>query len=121
MFCEVIRPRTEQTIQPLAQSMPLAPPAEDVRIGDRSSLLTDTVSVSGFAILAKLMGAAKTVAIAKVYGSSLELDSYLLAFLIASFLADVLCGALIPTLVPVFIQQSHSHGRQGFQEVYAQA
>ena len=67
-------------------------------------MLFDTLTVSAFTTLAKFMGAAKAVVLARVFGSGAALDSYLLAFLLPSFLADVFCGSLVPVLIPKLIE-----------------
>ncbi len=65
------------------------------------------------------MGAGKALALARVFGSSAALDSYLLAFLAPSFLADVFCGSLVPVLVPRLIELEHREGRAKAADLYA--
>ena len=68
------------------------------------ALLWDTGLVSGLTLLARVFGFVKSVAIAHVFGSGHDLDSYLLAFLIPSFLADIFCGTIVPAAVPEFVR-----------------
>src|SRR5690348_11190665 len=70
-------------------------------------LISDTFGVSALTIAAKLAGTAKSVAIAKAFGTGPDLDAFLLAFLFPSFLADVFCGSLVPALVPAFVESNH--------------
>jgi putative peptidoglycan lipid II flippase len=81
-------------------------------------MLFDTLTVSAFTTLAKLMGAAKAVVLARVFGSGAALDSYLLAFLLPSFLADVFCGSLVPVLIPKLIEFECWKGRPKAIDLY---
>lgn len=100
--------------------MTSAPPLEAPAYVPRrkSSFLLDTLTLSVIAALAKLAGAAKSVAIAGVFGSSRALDDYLLAFLIPSVLADAFCGALVPVTVPRLIELEHRSGESAAQALY---
>jgi putative peptidoglycan lipid II flippase len=86
------------------------------------SVLFDTMTLGGAAILAKLAGAAKSVATARAFGSGAALDHYLLAFLAPSLLADTFCGALVPVTVPRLIELEHRAGRAAsiafYEEVF---
>jgi len=81
-------------------------------------MLLDTLTVSVFTTLAKFVGAAKAVVLARVFGSGVALDSYLLAFLLPSFLADVFCGSLVPVLIPKLIEFECGEGRAKAVELY---
>ena len=81
-------------------------------------MLFDTLTVGCFATLAKLMGAAKAVVLARAFGSAAALDSYLLAFLLPSFLADVFCGSLIPVLVPELVEFEYREGHAKAVDLY---
>jgi putative peptidoglycan lipid II flippase len=82
-------------------------------------MLFDTLAVSSFMTLAKVMGAAKALALATVFGSSAALDTYLLAFLVPSFLADIFCGPLVPLLVPALVELEHRKGETKAADLYA--
>ncbi|MBZ5636598.1 MAG: hypothetical protein LAO55_26025 [Acidobacteriia bacterium] len=82
-------------------------------------MLFDTLTVSAFTTLAKLMGAAKALVLARVFGSSAALDSYLLAFLLPSFLADIFCGPLVPVLVPKLVELEFREGQAKTVALYA--
>lgn len=81
--------------------------------------LWDTLTLSVIAGVVKIAGAAKSIAIARAFGSGPELDAYLLAFLIPSVLADTFCGALVPVTVPRLIELEHRAGRDAAQALYA--
>lgn len=81
-------------------------------------MLFDTLTVSAFTTLAKFMGAAKAVVLARVFGSGAALDSYLLAFLAPSFLADVFCGSLVPVLIPKLIELECWEGHAKAVDLY---
>jgi putative peptidoglycan lipid II flippase len=86
----------------------------------RSGVLFDTLTISVWSILGKISGAAKSVAVASVFGSGAALDSYLLAFLVPSLLADTFCGALVPVTVPRLIELGHRDDRAGSIAFYGQ-
>jgi putative peptidoglycan lipid II flippase len=81
-------------------------------------MLRDTLTVSAFTTLAKLMGAAKAVVLARVFGSGTALDSYLLAFLLPSFMADVFCGSLVAVLVPKLVEFEYREGHAKAVDFY---
>ena len=81
-------------------------------------MLFNTLTVSAFTTLAKFIGAAKAVFLARVFGSGAALDSYLLAFLLPSFLADVFCGSLVPVLIPKLIELECWEGRAKAVDLY---
>ncbi len=85
----------------------------------KRGFLLDTLTVSLFAILAKIAGASKAVVIARVFGSGTALDSYLLAFLIPSVLADTFCGALVPVTVPRLVELDLGDNRASSVAFYA--
>jgi putative peptidoglycan lipid II flippase len=81
----------------------------------------NAIMVSGLTALVKVTGAVKTVAIARFFGASAELDAYLLAFLIPSFIADVFCGAIVPALVPRLIELMHQGKETAVRDLYSEA
>ena len=95
------------------QCVEKAPP-----IGRVTSVLSDTLVLGSIAGIAKLAGLAKSIAIARAFGSSPDLDHYLLAFLIPSVLADTFCGALVPVTVPRLIELDHRIGQQASHRLY---
>jgi putative peptidoglycan lipid II flippase len=52
------------------------------------------------------MGAAKVVITARFFGTSDELDAFLIAFLLPAFLADVVAGSVTPCLVPQLVKST---------------
>lgn len=84
-----------------------------------SGLLRDTLTLSVIAGFAKIAGAAKSIAIARVFGSGPALDAFLLAFLIPSVLADMFCGALVPVTVPRLIELQHEFGPAAPRALYS--
>ncbi len=96
-------------------------PSIEARPAERraSGFLRDTVTLSLIAGVVKIAGAAKSIAVARAFGSGLALDNYLLAFLIPSVLADTFCGALVPVTVPRLIELKHRHGLSAAQAFYS--
>ena len=95
-----------------------APPVEAVSAPRRGGFLRDALTLAILAGVAKLAGALKSTAVAAAYGSSPELDNYLLAFLLPSMLADTFCGAIVPVAVPALIESRHRAGREASIELY---
>jgi putative peptidoglycan lipid II flippase len=89
-------------------------------VREERGVLFDTMTLSAAAVLAKLAGAAKSVVIAKSFGSGAALDHYLLAFLAPSLLADTFCGALVPVTVPRLIELEHREDRAASIAFYEQ-
>jgi putative peptidoglycan lipid II flippase len=103
--------------QPVLETQPVL---EAAPAGRRSSgFLRDTLTLSVIAGFAKIAGAAKSIVIARAFGSGPELDSFLLAFLIPSVLADTFCGALVPVTVPRLIELEHRSGLAAAHVLYA--
>jgi putative peptidoglycan lipid II flippase len=114
-----MNPEQEQCLTEIAQQIRLAQlPDPDAPSSHRRGMLFDTLTVSAFATLAKFMGAAKAVVLARAFGSAAALDSYLLAFLVPSFLADVFCGSLIPVLVPKLVEFEYREGHAKAVDLY---
>lgn len=100
---------------------PVEPPQPAVEAPPprRAGFLWDTLVLGVIAGVAKLAGAVKSIAIARVFGSGSVLDAYLLAFLIPSVIADTFCGALVPVTVPRLIELEHRSGREATLALYA--
>jgi len=111
--------KPQQRLTEIAPNVRLAPHVDPNRTPSaQHGILFDTLTVSAFTTLAKFMGAAKAVALARVFGAGAALDTYLLAFLIPSFLADVFCGSLVPVLVPKLVEFAHRDGRSKAIHLY---
>jgi peptidoglycan biosynthesis protein MviN/MurJ (putative lipid II flippase) len=60
--------------------------------------------VAGFVIAAKLVAAMKEMAIARAFGVSATVDTYLLAFTVATWLPATITAALTAVLVPALVR-----------------
>ncbi len=96
-----------------AQSLEAVPAARRA-----SGFWFDTLTLSVIAGGAKIAGAVKSIAIARVFGATPALDGFLLAFLIPSILADAFCGALVPVTVPRLIELEHRSGHAAALALY---
>ena len=85
------------------------------------NIVTQTVGVGAITVMAKTAGAAKAAFLATFFGSSKELDAYLVSFLIPSLLCDALSGALVPALVPSLVQAERLDGRNSEISIYSYA
>ncbi|HYZ87558.1 MAG TPA: lipid II flippase MurJ [Bryobacteraceae bacterium] len=83
------------------------------------NIVTQTLGVGAITVIAKTAGASKAVFLARFFGSSKELDAYLISFLIPSLLCDALSGALVPALVPSLIEAEHLDGRNSANAIYS--
>lgn len=81
-------------------------------------VLPNAVAIGSLTAAAKIAGAIKTIVMARAFGTSPELDRYLLTFLIPSFLSEVLCGPIVPLLVPQLVALRHGEDDGGAAQVY---
>ena len=84
-------------------------------------LFSDTARVGALNALAKLAGALKVVVIARYFGTSADLDAFLIAFLLPAFLADVVAGCITPSLVPVLVRTRADRGDGEIGEIASSA
>lgn len=75
------------------------------------------VTVGGLTTLVKLVAAAKEMAIAYQFGTSDELDAFLIAFLLPAFAVKLIAGALNTALIPTYIQVREQEGQPAAQRV----
>jgi putative peptidoglycan lipid II flippase len=83
------------------------------------NIATQTLGVGAITIMAKTAGASKAFFLARFFGSSKDLDAYLIAFLIPSLLCDALSGALVPALVPSLVEADRLDGRNSVNAIYS--
>jgi putative peptidoglycan lipid II flippase len=74
-------------------------------------ILSDTITVGAWTAAAKLAGALKVLLMARVFGTSDEMDAYLIGFLVPSFAADVMAGSLTTALLPAFVEVRERESR----------
>lgn len=75
------------------------------------------VTVGGFTVLVKLVAAAKEMAIAYQFGTSDELDAFLIAFLVPQFAINMIGGSLNLSLIPTYVQVREQEGQRAAQRV----
>lgn len=75
-------------------------------------IVSAALAVSGTTTLVKIVGAAKVILVARAFGTSGELDAYLLAFLFPSFTGDVVAAASSPALIPLFLEARQREGAE---------
>lgn len=83
------------------------------------NIVTQTLGVGAITVMAKTAGTAKAVFLARFFGSSKELDAYLISFLIPSLRCDALSGALVPALVPSLVEAERLDGRNSANAIYS--
>jgi putative peptidoglycan lipid II flippase len=75
------------------------------------------VTVGGLTTLVKLVAAAKEMAIAYQFGTSDELDAFLIAFLLPAFAVKLIAGSLNTAMIPTYIQVREQEGQPAAQRV----
>ncbi|TKB72855.1 MAG: virulence factor MviN, partial [Nitrospira sp.] len=75
------------------------------------------VTVGSFTVLAKLAAVAKEIAVAYQFGTSDELDAFLIAFLLPQFAMNVMWGSLNGALIPTYIQVREQEGQAAAQRL----
>jgi putative peptidoglycan lipid II flippase len=75
------------------------------------------VTVGGFTTLVKLAAAAKEMAIAYQFGTSDELDAFLIALLLPAFAVTLIGGSLNAALIPTYIQVREQEGQPAAQRL----
>ena len=83
-------------------------------------IVSATLTVSGATTLVKIVGAAKVILIARAFGTSDQLDSYLLAFLLPSFMGDMVAGASSPALIPLLLETRQHEGCERARRLLAE-
>jgi len=78
-----------------------------------SRLLANTVAVGILLSIGKLAGGAKTIAIARHFGTSDAMDAFLIALLPTSFVADLMAGSLTACLTPMLVRAQGAEGMEG--------
>jgi len=76
-------------------------------------ILKAMVTVFSVTSIVKVLGAAKVLLVARFYGTSDDLDAYLIAFVIPSFFADAIAGATSSALIPVYVETRAQSGAAG--------
>ena len=77
------------------------------------------VTVGGFTALVKLAAVVKEMAIAYQFGTSDELDAFLIALLLPAFAVTLIGGSLNAALIPTYIQVREQEGQPAAERVLA--
>jgi putative peptidoglycan lipid II flippase len=75
------------------------------------------VTVGGVTTLVKLAAAAKEIAVAHQFGTSDELDAFLIALLLPAFAVTLIGGSLNGALIPTYIQVREREGQPAAQRL----
>ena len=75
------------------------------------------VTVGGFTTLVKIAAAAKEMAVAYQFGTSDELDAFLIALVLPAFAVTLIGGSLNAALIPTYIQVREQEGQQAAQRL----
>jgi putative peptidoglycan lipid II flippase len=103
----------------------ISPPASEVPPVDRHSghrqLLGALLVVGGVSVVARLAFVARDLVVAGKFGTTEELDAYLLAFTFPSFAVAVISGAFNAALIPTLIRVRHDAGHAAAQKLLSNA
>jgi putative peptidoglycan lipid II flippase len=74
-------------------------------------------TVGGVTVVVKLAAAAKEVVVAYQFGTSDELDAFLIAFLLPQFAINLIGGSLNAALIPTYLQVREQEGQGAAQRL----
>ncbi len=75
------------------------------------------ITVGGLTVLVKLAAVAKEIAVAYQFGTSDDLDAFLIAFLLPQFAITIIGGSFNSALIPTYIQVREQEGQRAAQRV----
>jgi putative peptidoglycan lipid II flippase len=74
-------------------------------------IFRSTLVIAGLTLLVRVIGLAREIAIAGYFGTSDEVDAYLMAFLLPNFVINVLAGSINAAFIPTFVAVRQQQGR----------
>jgi putative peptidoglycan lipid II flippase len=74
-------------------------------------------TVGGVTVVVKLAAAAKEIVVASQFGTSDELDAFLIAFLLPQFAINLIGGSLNAALIPTYLQVREQEGQGAAQRL----
>jgi len=80
-------------------------------------VLSAAAIVAVFTLATRLAGAAKEIVVAQRFGTSDEVDAFLLAFLLPSFAMSVIGGSLSTALIPAYVEVRQREGQAAAQRL----
>ncbi|MBI5316025.1 MAG: polysaccharide biosynthesis C-terminal domain-containing protein [Nitrospirae bacterium] len=75
------------------------------------------LTVGGVTVVVKLAAAAKEIVVASQFGTSDELDAFLIAFLLPQFAINLIGGSLNAALIPTYLQVREQQGKEAAQRL----
>ncbi len=81
------------------------------------TVLSAAATVAVFTLAARLAGAGKEMVVAWRFGTSDEVDAFLLAFLVPAFAISVIGGSLNSALVPAYVETREREGQAAAQRL----
>jgi putative peptidoglycan lipid II flippase len=82
-------------------------------------VLSAAAVVAVFTLATRLAGAAKEIVVAQRFGTSDEVDAFLLAFLLPSFAMAVIGGSLSTALIPAYVEVRQHQGQAAAQRLFS--
>ena len=77
------------------------------------------LSIGAITVVIKLVSLVSTILVASFFGTSDDMDAYLIAFLIPQLCITVICGAFSSALIPTYIQVRQQHGAGQAQALFS--
>ena len=77
------------------------------------------LSIGAITVVIKLVSLGSTILVASFFGTSDDMDAYLIAFLIPQLCITVICGAFSSALIPTYVQVRQQHGDGQAQELFS--
>ena len=77
------------------------------------------LAIGAITVVIKLVSLGSTILVASFFGTSDDMDAYLIAFLIPQLCITVICGAFSSALMPTYIQVRQRHGDGQAQALFS--
>ena len=82
-------------------------------------ILAAIITIGSLTFLVKIAGVAKELVVAQQFGTTDELDAFLIAFLLPAFAINVVAGSFNASLIPTFIQVREKDGKNAAQKLFS--
>jgi putative peptidoglycan lipid II flippase len=86
-----------------------------------SQIFSAAIVVAGGTLFVKLLSVVKELVVASVFGTSDELDAFLIALTIPSVIVTIVAASFNSALIPTYIKVREKEGRQAAQKLFSGA
>ena len=82
-------------------------------------ILAAIITVGCLTFLAKIASIVKELVVAQQFGTSDDLDAFLIAFLLPAFAISIVAGSFNASIIPTFVQVMEKEGRKAAQKLFS--